>query len=65
MEEEKVNEEGGDGWKRTIFIVETGSVEDSRIDGPIFDVNLNGKTNEAHGGKEEGFAESRRGRLIF
>jgi len=52
-------------WKRTIFILDTCSVEDAGIDGAILDVNLNGQANEAHGGKEQGLAERGRASLIL
>lgn len=58
----RLNKEWG---KQTIFIVDTGSVEDTGIDRTIFDVNFNGKSNEAHGSEEKGFAEGGRGSFIF
>lgn len=43
--------------KRTITLFKRSSVEDSRKNRAIFDVNLNRKANDAHGGEQQSFAK--------
>lgn len=46
--------------KHTVAVFDGGSVEDSRINGAVLDMNINRKTNDCHGGEEQGLAERRR-----
>ncbi len=43
--------------RHTVFLFDTGSVENSSIDRTILDVHINWEANDAKGGKDQSFTQ--------
>lgn len=46
--------------KHTVVLFNRSSIEDSRVNRTVFDVNINGEANDTHGSKKQGFTRRRR-----